>query len=65
MHAPGCEPEVPDDIFAPLSRFIDPDYDREAALRSPRRLRAQKGFHRVRSRTWVSDVEVFGEEQAA
>jgi hypothetical protein len=51
--------------FAPLSRFIDHDYDREAALRSPRRSRAQEGFHRVRSRTWVSDVEVFGEEQAA
>lgn len=65
MHAPGLEPEIPDDIFAPLSRFIDPEYDREVALRSPRRLRAEKGFERIRSRTWVNDVEVLGEEQAA
>jgi hypothetical protein len=65
MHASGLEPEIPDDIFAPLSRFIDPEYDREVALRSLRRSRAQKGFDRIRSRTWVNDVEVLGEEQAA
>jgi hypothetical protein len=58
MHKPGFEPGVPDDIFAPLSRLIDPDYDRAAALRSPRRARAKKAFERVRSRTWVHNVEV-------
>jgi hypothetical protein len=65
MHAPGLEPDIPDDIFAPLSRFMDPDYDRGAALQSPRRLRAQNGFDRIRSRTWVNEIEVVGEEQAA
>jgi hypothetical protein len=65
MHAPGLEPEIPDDIFAPLSRLIDPNYDQAVALHSPRRLRAQKGFDRIRSRTWVNDIEVVGEEQAA
>jgi hypothetical protein len=65
MHAPGLGPEIPDDIFAPLSRFIDPDYDRAVALQSPRRLRAQKVFDRIRSRTWINEIEVVGEEQAA
>lgn len=58
MHKPGFEPEIPDDIFAPLSRLIDPDYDRAAALSSSRRARAKLAFERVRSRTWVHEVEV-------
>jgi hypothetical protein len=58
MHKPGYEPEVPDDIFAPLSRLIDPTYDRAAALRSLRRIRAKKTLERIQSRTWVNAVEV-------
>jgi hypothetical protein len=58
MHKPGFEPEVPDDIFFPLSPRIDPGYDGQVALSSWRRRRAQEGFERIRSRTWVNEIEV-------
>jgi hypothetical protein len=64
MHKPGIEPEVPDDIFRPLSRLIDPNYDRAAALGSTRRRLAQTSFDRMRSRTWINEIEVLTEEAA-
>ena len=58
MHRPGAEPEVPDGIFSPLSRLIDPTYDRAVAERSVRRAHAKETLGRVQGRTWVHDVNV-------
>lgn len=62
MHKPGIKPEVPDDIFRPLSRLVDPNYNRAAALGSTRRRLAQASFDRMRSRTWINEIEVLTEE---
>src|SRR4051794_10612822 len=37
MHRPCSEPDVPTGLFAPISRLVEPAYDRAAALRSARR----------------------------
>jgi uncharacterized protein DUF4238 len=58
MHLPGVEPRVPDATFAPLTRFVDEAYDRATAERSLRRQYATKTRDRVRSRTWVRDLDV-------
>lgn len=58
MHRPGTEPPVSDGIFAPLSRLVEPSYDRAAALRSARRSTAARFLERVKARRHVNDVEV-------
>lgn len=58
MHRPGSEPEIADDIFSPLSRFVDPSYDRRAAARSARRAHAGKFNQRAKKRRWVNELEV-------
>jgi hypothetical protein len=58
MHRPGAEPEIVDDIFSPLSRFIDPTYDRATAERSVRRAHAQKFHDRAKKRKWVKELDV-------
>jgi hypothetical protein len=58
MHRPGSEPEMADDIFSPLSRLVDPSYDRAAAERSARRAHADKFNERAKKRKWVNELEV-------
>jgi hypothetical protein len=58
MHRPGSEPEVADDVFSPLSRLIEPAYDRAAAERSLRRAYAQKSHDRAKKRKWVNELDV-------
>lgn len=40
--------------FSPLSRLIDPTYDRAAAEQSPRRAHAEAFNKRSRARKWVT-----------
>lgn len=58
MHQPGIEPEIADDLFLPLSRHLDPSYDRAAAERSLRREHAAKFNKRASKRQWVNELEV-------
>jgi hypothetical protein len=58
MHQPGSEPEIADDFFFPLSRLIDPSYDRAAAGRSARRAYASKFQKRASKRQWVNELDV-------
>ena len=58
MHRPGAKPEIADDVFSPLSRFVDPTYDRATAERSLRRTHAQKFHDRSKKRKWVNELDV-------
>lgn len=58
MHKPGSEPEIADDFFFPLSRLIDPAYDRFVAERSVRRAHADKFHKRATKRKWVNELDV-------
>lgn len=58
MHRPGAEPPVSGGVFAPLSRLVEPSYDRRIALRSARRATAARFLERVKDRRHVHDVEV-------
>jgi uncharacterized protein DUF4238 len=58
MHRPGAEPDVADGMFEPLSRILEPAYDRSALLRSARRSRAQQFLASVQGRQFVKTVEV-------
>jgi Protein of unknown function (DUF4238) len=58
MHQAGSEPEIAEGIFAPLSRLIDPSYDRAAAERSVRRAHADKFHKRAAKRQWVNELDV-------
>ncbi|HEX5761661.1 MAG TPA: DUF4238 domain-containing protein [Solirubrobacterales bacterium] len=58
MHRPGSEPEVADDVFSPLSRLIDPTYDRAVAKQSARRAHADSFHKRSSKRKWVNELDV-------
>jgi uncharacterized protein DUF4238 len=58
MHKPGCEPEIPDDVFLPLSRLVDFSYDRAVAERSVRRAYASDSQQRASKRQWVNELDV-------
>ena len=58
MHRPGEEPEIPDDIFSPLSRFVDASYGRAAAEQSFRRAHASSFQQRASKRQWVNELDV-------
>lgn len=58
MHPPGGEPEIADDVFAPLSRLIDPTYDRSVAEGSARRAHAEGFRKRSSKRKWVNELDV-------
>ncbi len=58
MHQPGSEPEIADDVFSPLSRLIDPSYDRSVAERSARRAHADNFHKRASKRQWVNELDV-------
>jgi hypothetical protein len=58
MHRPGAEPDVADGTLEPLSRIVEPAYDRSALLRSARRSRAQQFLASVQGRQFVDTVEV-------
>jgi hypothetical protein len=58
MHRPGTTPPVPTGVFAPLSRLLDPAYDRAVALRSARHSTAAAFIDRVKDRRHVNDIEV-------
>lgn len=58
MHQPGSEPDVPRGVFSPISRAIDPTYDRATMLGSMRRATAERFLERVKNRQHVRDVEV-------
>lgn len=58
MHQPGSEPEIAEGIFGPLSRLVDPSYDRAAAERSVRRAHAEKFHRRATKRQWVNEIDV-------
>lgn len=61
MHQPGSEPEIADDVFSPLSRLIDPTYDRAVAEQSARRAHAEAFNKRSRARKWVNEIDVIVE----
>jgi hypothetical protein len=58
MHQPEGEPEIADDVFAPLSRLIDPTYDRSTAESSARRAHAEGFRKRSSKRKWVNELDV-------
>jgi hypothetical protein len=58
MHRPGGEPEMADGTLKPLSRLVEPAYDRSAMLSSARRARAQQFIASVQDREFVKTVEV-------
>ncbi len=58
MHSPSSEPEAPKGVFEPISRLVEPLYDRAAMLRSARRARGLEFVERVKNRRHVHDVEV-------
>lgn len=58
MHRPGVEPELATGALEPLCRLIEPAYDRDTALRSARRTRAQYFLEGVKGREFVNVVEV-------
>ena len=58
MHRPGDEPEVAEGLLSPLSRLLEPAYDRSAVLRSARRGGAGEFFVRIAGRQFVNNVEV-------
>lgn len=58
MHQPGSEPEIAEDFFFPLSRSIDPTYDRSVAECSVRRAHADKFHRRAMKRKWVNELDV-------
>lgn len=57
-HRPGAEPEVADGTLEPLSRFVEPAYDRSALHRSVRRATAQAFLTSVQGRQFVNAVQV-------
>jgi hypothetical protein len=58
MHSLFNEPEVPTGVFEPISRLVEPRYDRAAMSRSARRATAQQFVERVKNRRHIHDVEV-------
>lgn len=58
MHRPGTEPEIADDVFLPLSRLVDPSYDRPVAEHSVRRAHAAEFHKRAMKRKWVNEFDV-------
>jgi hypothetical protein len=58
MHRPGDEPELADGPLRPLSRLVEPAYDRSAMLRAARRAGAEQFLARVQDREFVKNVEV-------
>lgn len=58
MHRPGVEPEIASGPLEPVSRVLEPAYDRDALLRSARRSRAQQFLASVQGRQFVDVVEV-------
>lgn len=61
MHKVGSEPEIGKGVFRPLSRLIDPSYDRGSVLRSARHARAAQFLRKARGRRFVNEVEVLVE----
>jgi Protein of unknown function (DUF4238) len=58
MHRPGGEPEIAEGPLRPLSRLVQPAYDRSVVLASVRRAGAEQFIARVRDREFVKTVEV-------
>lgn len=58
MHIPSNEPDVPKGVFEPISRLVEPSYDRAAMLTSARRAAGQRFVERVKNRRHIHDVEV-------
>lgn len=58
MHQPDYEPYVPAGTFGPVSRLVEPAYDRSVAMRSIRRATAARFAERVLGRRYLDDVEV-------
>lgn len=58
MHQPGAEPGVGTGTFAPISRLVDPSYNRAAAMASRRRASAEAFLRRTKSRRYVHDIEI-------
>ncbi len=58
MHRPGAEPEIANGPHQPLSRILEPGYDRSAMHRSVRRSRAQQYIESVQGRQFVNTVDV-------
>lgn len=58
MHCPSNEPEVPAGVFEPISRLVEPRYDRARMATSARRATGQRFVERVKNRRHVHEVEV-------
>jgi hypothetical protein len=58
MHRPGGEPEIADGPLKPLSRLVEPAYDKSAMLRSARRACAEQFITSVQDREFVNTVKV-------
>lgn len=61
MHRPGDEPDVAEGALEPLSRLLEPTYNRFALLRSARRASAQHFLTSVQGRQFVDSVEVLSD----
>ena len=61
MHRLGAEPPRAEDIFAPLSKLVDPRYDRASCLGSARRAHAIRFAEKASKRRWVNKLEVLVE----
>jgi Protein of unknown function (DUF4238) len=58
MHQPDREPEISRGTFSPISRLVEPAYDRSTMVRSARRRAASEFIERVSDREHVDDVQV-------
>jgi hypothetical protein len=58
MHRPGDEPEIATGTLEPLSRLVEPSYDRSTLQSSARRARAQQFLANFQDRQYVNTVEV-------
>lgn len=61
MHKVGSEPEIGTGVFKPLSRLIEPSYDKGFVRRSARHARAAQFLRRAREKRFVNEVEVLVE----
>ncbi len=61
MHKVGSEPEIGTGVFKPLSRLVEPSYDKGFVRRSARHARAAQFLRGAREKRFVNEVEVLVE----
>jgi hypothetical protein len=61
MHRVGSEPDIGAGVLKPLSRLVEPSYDKGFVRRSVRHARAAQFLRNARERQFVNEVEVLVE----